>query len=185
MTHPAWACSCVYPGPSVEEQFDAVDAVFLGRVIDRIYCADAGGPELCGWFETTFQVARRWKGAVDDVALVRTPTMCGMSAEPGDTFLVYAFLAESDGHLYTGQCTRTTRIRWAQEACALEANGFDPEILDDDITYTCPLFNLPCGVGILPFTIAAGLTTALACCSRRACRRRRNPKRPSSGRRIS
>lgn len=177
-THTARACSCSHVLPPVEQEFDTADAVFLGRVIERAHCwVDLQfGPDACPGVERTFHVDLRWKGPVEGIVRVRADDCVLFSAEPGDLVLVYARIDQQDDLLYFLGCGRSTRTRWAQEAGALEALGFDPEVLYD-VSSTRPpppLFNLPCGAGLLPFALGTGMVMAVSRLSSRGCRRRRS-----------
>lgn len=98
-----WACSCAISENAVQEM-NIRDAVFLGEVTVV--------KEVENWSaETTFKVKNVYKGEIEEFVTLRhglpSPS-CGISFEPGETYLVFAY-NESD-YLSTNKCTLTKKI---------------------------------------------------------------------------
>lgn len=110
-TH-AYACSCLMPPGTSEEQLIAMDfessaAVFAGEVT-HIQTKPTGG-----FLPVTviFKVSEVWKGAVSDQLSVRTGmngSDCGFGFQTGQQYLVYA--RDTRGILSTGICYRTALL---------------------------------------------------------------------------
>ncbi|MFO0601408.1 MAG: carboxypeptidase-like regulatory domain-containing protein [Myxococcaceae bacterium] len=95
----AEACSCQAPGPPCESMF--LSTVFVGTVTNVA--------QLSGAAITTFEVSevlhsRKPLGKTVAVQHGVIGSMCGLTFEPGKTYVVYA---GGDEQLSTGACTRT------------------------------------------------------------------------------
>lgn len=104
------ACTCLPPPPPSEAVAKA-DAVFLGKILTF--------EEIAGQYQrlARFEIIKVWKGRperVDSVMTALNSAACGYDFQTGETYLVYAYKAES-GDLHTNICTRT---RIEREAAA-------------------------------------------------------------------
>ena len=107
------ACTCT-EDPSPSEAFAASDVVFTGRVAS-IELIDPYGQ---GWYEKIVSLEKLdcWKGVLEDTVVVRTgfdEGVCGYEFQVAEEYLVYAVYAPSAQDLYTGICTRTQALAWA------------------------------------------------------------------------
>lgn len=111
-TEPAYACSCIRPGP-INESVAQATAVFAGRVID-IESIDNRR------IEVDFDVETVWKGSnISTISIYTAPNsaMCGYSFEEGRSYLVYAH--QRQGTLQVSQCSRTNLLSQADEDLAI------------------------------------------------------------------
>lgn len=133
---PAYACSCAMAG-SVEEAFRSSDAVFSGEVLE----IGSPTPEQDGvatrvrpyLAPVTFDVQDAWKGVSGESAVVygQGPgASCGLDFERGETYLVFAYGAETgkESPLQTSFCsaTRQASVETARNMFGLPA-GTLPE----------------------------------------------------------
>ena len=82
----AAACSCVET--SADAAFAAHAVVFEGRVVELRRPDDPGGALVA-----VLDVVQQWKGVEAERVEVSTPaagSLCGMSFEPGTSWLIYA-----------------------------------------------------------------------------------------------
>jgi hypothetical protein len=112
------ACSCAGPA-DVLQALEQATAVFSGRVVDVIkHKPDRTRPQ--SWFtgvETVLEVKTVWKRVDKRVVSVFTSdqqSACGYRFRKGRTYLVYAHRNE-EGKLVTSICTRTKRLKDAEE----------------------------------------------------------------------
>jgi hypothetical protein len=92
----AFACKCSNP-PTVEQSFEQSAAVFYGKV-ESVKSDDR---EMVA----VFRVEKSWKGADNDVVVVRTDTSsCGINFKEGDTH--YLFVDKKDDDYQTVVCRR-------------------------------------------------------------------------------
>lgn len=108
----ASACSCL-PERSVEEEFQEVDLVFLGTVLELTRGSEATVPQVA----VRFEVIRGFKGVRESRLTVVTPrdeAACGFPFREGKTYLVYAHRRET-GPPTTTLCSRTRPLSRARE----------------------------------------------------------------------
>ncbi len=112
------ACSCGpnYP-PPVLEQYNSVDAAFIGIVI-RVQEVET----FPDFYLVQFAVTGYWKGVSTQSLHLLTPKTDGACGIPFSLFLTQEFLVYADadwiypsGPLSTNSCTRTRPIEFAQE----------------------------------------------------------------------
>jgi len=113
------ACSCLppvevmgNPRKHVEHERGRATAVFAGRVIE--IKEERGALAI---IEAKFEVEKAWKGVTNDDAVVSASTLvhlCGYPFKVGRSYLVYAS-GPNLGELSTSICTRTTRLKDAEE----------------------------------------------------------------------
>jgi hypothetical protein len=103
--------------PSMEEELELSDNVFVGQVIERRPDKwPVGGGEQWLGYAYTFRVMKVWKGGIDSSIEVVTGVAqgdCGFPFKIGELYFVCA--AEEDGKLYTSLCGRTAEIEHASE----------------------------------------------------------------------
>ena len=100
---PAYACSCLRPGPPLAE-LDRATAVFAGEVSD-IKRTTTG-------VDVSFSVSDVWKGDLNSTLVVTTgphSAACGYPFEIGQDYLVYAY-GRDDAGLEANLCSRTTLL---------------------------------------------------------------------------
>ena len=122
LSEPAWSCSC--SRVSVEELFEAADAVYEGKVLDvdmgylrLAWCSvkhlfGLGLSDLevelnCG-VRMTLEVTRRWKGQEAGVVQVMTGRGggdCGVPLDEGTEYLLYLYEL-APGIYGTNSCMR-------------------------------------------------------------------------------
>ena len=116
----AHACSCMRPPPP-EEALEAAEAVFFGEV----EAVEASHRSL----RVEIRVDHRWKGLDTDHLEVWTASSgaaCGVSFQPGQSYLVYA--DRHDDRLVASLCSRTRRAEWKS---AVEELGVEePDSVD-------------------------------------------------------
>ncbi len=113
---PAFACSCIAPGNPYEE-LQRSDLVFVGRVLNIEHIDFGAGGHFRGEIRVRFESIRTFgNGDKSSRVTVRTATSsaaCGFRFEREKHYIVYA--NEYDGVLSTNICTRTARLRDADE----------------------------------------------------------------------
>ena len=113
-TEPAYACSCVLPGPPDEELTNAA-AVFSGRVIDIVKPINFGSISSADPIKVTFQVQEVWKGSVSlttTITTARSGASCGYIFKKGSEYIVYA--DGSENNLSVSMCSRTQPLDAAE-----------------------------------------------------------------------
>lgn len=110
----AHACSCA-GFSSTEEAFRTSDAVFFGEAVEvgKLPSRPAGGTTFAMPYlaPVTFEVQGSWKGVSGASAVVRgqgPEASCGINFERGETYLVFAYRAGSEGPLQTDLCGATS-----------------------------------------------------------------------------
>lgn len=104
-----YACSCVPPSQTTNEDFQKAAAVFTGRVLDVQRKDDSNTVTI------KIAVQKYWKGKISKEVKITTAkdsAMCGFNFEVGKDYLVYA--SETDGKLSTTICSRTAQVRATQ-----------------------------------------------------------------------
>ena len=105
---PCWACSCA-GGVSKEEQADAADAVFYGKVVHLDYPEQDDGVSGGGNVKVRIWVKTVYKGKdVARVTTVRTSVQgsaCGYGFEKGERYTVFA--DKNNGRYSTHSCSGT------------------------------------------------------------------------------
>ena len=125
---PAYACSC--ESTTVEEQVQAVDAVFTGRVVS--IREDLELPDT-GRF-VTLEVVENYKGNQTGQVVVETgftTADCGIPFREGTQWLVYAYAGEQ-GMYSASSCGLTKTIDQAHSdlvALGAEEGGSSPYLL--------------------------------------------------------
>ena len=96
---------CIIEPKSVKETVKKSTAVFLGEVLET--------KSGINFLQARFRVERSWKGVEADEVLVITD---GSAESPhyrvGEKYLVFAGIR--DGKLFTGMCSRTKKLEYAQ-----------------------------------------------------------------------
>jgi hypothetical protein len=113
------ACSCTYP--TFSQAFTESDAVFSGTVVSIEMIDPSGTGYLLK--QVTFAVDGCWKGALGTTVLLATEqseATCGYPFVINEKYLVYAFIVEYAGGLFTDLCWRTQEL---QNAVDLEILG--------------------------------------------------------------
>lgn len=125
---PAYACSCVEPGP-VEEKLEQKTAVFQGTVTsikepDRKKIMSSEDP-----VKVTFAVKQLWKGEPRAELSIRTAmygASCGYEDfRVNEDYLVFAYGDQDD--LKTGLCEGTKPVTEAGEELIVLGNGYLPD----------------------------------------------------------
>jgi hypothetical protein len=133
---PAFACSCMIPGPP-EEALEQASVVFAGRLVDTQRPQAGGEVNTADLSAYRFEVSRVWKGDVTSTVTIgsaMSSASCGYEFVIGEEYIVYGF--EQDGIVQTGLCTRTAPLANADEDLAalgegqLPAPGDDPTLVD-------------------------------------------------------
>ncbi|MFH1756402.1 MAG: hypothetical protein ABIA59_11955 [Candidatus Latescibacterota bacterium] len=111
------ACHCGYFNTPLEE-FNAVDAVFKGLVLDISMCDELDMRDV------TILVTGYWKGVSAETVHVFTGTWdgdCGFAFELCEEYLIYALdlIHEGCQGATTGLCSRTTLLWNAEEDLAV------------------------------------------------------------------
>jgi 5-hydroxyisourate hydrolase-like protein (transthyretin family) len=117
----ASACSCVFGGAAVCQEFWQVDAVFAGTATRSATAVVDDGDYKRQIRVLKFSVAEAFRG--ERVSEIEVATGfgggdCGYGFRVGETYLVYAGRNERDGRLYTGICHRTKPLAKAAEDLA-------------------------------------------------------------------
>lgn len=116
----AAACSCAGKG-SPEDACERSSAVFAGKVV-KVTRNDANYRVTA-----TFEVTRRWKGAMQaqvDVSTANDDARCGLSFAEGEEWMIYA-RSEADG-LSAGLCSRSRPKAVTVEDREVLGLGFPP-----------------------------------------------------------
>jgi hypothetical protein len=93
---------CLVESKSVKETVKRSTAVFLGEVV-----------ELKSSYEAQFRVEQSWKGVdTDEVSVMTDGSAECPHYRVGDKYLVFAGLQQ--GKLFTGACSRTKKLEYAQ-----------------------------------------------------------------------
>jgi hypothetical protein len=102
---------------SVEDTFKKSAAVFVGEVVE---VNDAGTLK-----EARLRVEQSWKGVeTKEITVLATRTAESPRYKAGERYLVFASL--QDGKLFTGNCSRTKKMEYAQEDLAQLGEGKKP-----------------------------------------------------------
>ncbi len=115
----AEACSCL-PTPPPYEAFRGAEAVFVGKVLSsNVPPRDERRGGQHRHIESRFRVAvveplKGVKAAEVDVSAGSTDTSCYAGLTVGESYLIYA-AGDPDSMLYTGFCSRTGSLPWAQD----------------------------------------------------------------------
>jgi hypothetical protein len=97
---------CLIPAKSVKVALKQSAAVFVGEVRE----VNSGGT----YIEARFRVERSWKGVEGEaVSVLADRTAESPHYDVGQKYLVFAGVLE--GKLFTGMCSRTKRVEYAQE----------------------------------------------------------------------
>jgi hypothetical protein len=133
---PAFACSCMVPGPP-EEALEQAAVVFAGRLVDTQRSQAGGVVNTADLNAYRFEVSRVWKGDVTStftIGSAMSSASCGYEFVIGEEYIVYGF--EQEGIVQTGLCTRTAPLAGADEDLTalgegqLPAPGDDPTLVD-------------------------------------------------------
>jgi hypothetical protein len=146
---PAYACSCVQPGPPVQAR-DEAQSVFAGTV--SAISGEGNG------LLVTFDVEQFWKGPEGPQLTILTSNnsaSCGVEFVEGEKYLVYGF--SQDGRLSTNLCSRTTTFANANnDLAALGAGTPAP------VEASTPQTEVSTGLPWLPFALGgAGLAVVI------------------------
>ncbi len=150
-TGPAYACSCVIPGPPDEELANS-SAVFSGKVVNLAEPFSGFGPvSSADPIKVTFQVDKVWKGSVSQtttISTARSSASCGYTFEKGGEYIVYAYGTEND--LSVSLCSRTQPLDTAQDDLAVLGVGTEPlaDIFEGIGNYTDIQMPVLIGIGI-------------------------------------
>jgi hypothetical protein len=122
----AYACSCMIPGPPLQEMANSA-AVFSGRVV---HMEAPTGPMISSADPVlvVFDVSEVWKGPEEAqirLTTARDSASCGYEFMMGEEYLVYAYT--QDNGLAAGLCTRTMLLANAGEDLAALGEGVVPE----------------------------------------------------------
>jgi hypothetical protein len=157
---PAYACSCVIPGPADEELANSV-AVFSGKVIDVAKPLINIGPvSSADPLKVTFQVYTVWKGSMSQTTTIttaRSGASCGYTFEKGKEYIVYAYGTDND--LSVSLCSRTQLLDTAKDDLGILGVGVAP--LADGFKWTASSSNiqiavlLGAGIGIILLIVVA------------------------------
>lgn len=97
---------CFIQPKSVKGALKQSAAVFSGEVLQ----IESGG----NYLEVRLRVERSWKGvSTEEVAVLTDSTVESPHYRVGDKYLVFAGIR--DGKLFTGTCSRTKKLEYAQE----------------------------------------------------------------------
>lgn len=146
----ALACSCVEPGPPLEELGKAT-AVFSGKVVDRDETAvvySSADP-----VRVTFQVYTVWKGPVCEAIIVTTAyseVSCGYEFEDGKEYLVYAH--GSADNLEVSLCSRTQSLMGANQDLSELGNGLIPPADSPGVSASSVIVLAGAGTGMVLLT---------------------------------
>ena len=100
------AIRCFNHPKSVKVALKESAAVFSGEVVDL----KNGGP----YIEARFRVERSWKGVeTEEVIVLADRTTESPRYRTGEKYLVFAYTR--DGRLFTGNCSRTKKVEYAEE----------------------------------------------------------------------
>jgi hypothetical protein len=130
---PAFACSCMIPGPP-EEALEQAAVVFAGRVVQARRAPAGGAVNTADLLPYTFEVSEVWKGQVNSTFTIGSPmssASCGYEFVLEEEYIVYAY--EAEGVLQTGLCTRTAPLASAEEDLAALGEGEAPLPGDDPV----------------------------------------------------
>jgi hypothetical protein len=98
-------------------------AIFSGEVV-AIGSVDSSGFET--WAEIRFKVKESWKGEIVPEVSIWTPVGCcgcNYTFEVGQRYIVYAYQIQG-GKLRTDSCTRTNRLKDAQQDRRILGRGY-------------------------------------------------------------
>ncbi len=118
-TETVLACLCVGKPPAAQALEQAA-AVFTGQVIKIKEVEIEVGGEIVRQNRATFEVAKSWKGIMNETIAVHTGFGvgdCGYEFAKDESYLVYAFGGDFLGKdlLHTNICSRTNILADAQE----------------------------------------------------------------------
>lgn len=106
-----FTCSCVRPGPEIQEDYQKAEVVFIGQCMkaEYIFQKDAGLDRLPHIVRYTFDVKHVWKGTFLNGTITIDTGMgfgdCGFQFNLGLSYIVYGY--NENGRIYTGICRRT------------------------------------------------------------------------------
>lgn len=129
---PAYACSCLRPGPPLAE-LDQATAVFAGEVSD-IKRTSTG-------VEVSFSVSEVWKGDLNPTLVITTgphSAACGYPFEIGQDYLVYAYGGDN-ARLGANLCSLTALLSTAGEDLAELGDGVPPTLAEPSPPEVVPL----------------------------------------------